>query len=599
MMPVLPPGTVTLYPLPNFLKSIWKILRPHRTRYLVASLVRLSGDIAWLYPPIGIASLITFLSTYHASESTTLFWSITILLCLTSAWRLIALYSAKHTIYRIAEQVELSVQTDALKHMLSLPIAWHERENTGNKIKRIQRGSGSYNYLLRAWINNIIEIGVNFVGITIILSKIDLFIGGLLVAYMAIYMSIGTWLIKPAATAVQRENVTDEENSGLIFEVMNNVRSIKSLGMQQRFIVILSQGMDELFDAIKNRIIRFQTRGFSLDLWNHIFRISVLTFIGAGIIAGRYDIALFLLFQMYFGSITSALQQLSEVMQQITVARLSVGRLQELFCEIPEDDGKTLLPLPHNWKKIEFRNVSFSYGNQAVLQNVSFTVKRGERVGIIGLSGAGKSTLFKLLLKEYDDYAGDILVDGLSLRTIDRTTYYKHVAVVLQDTEVFNFSLQDNVTITGEKDPSKNKALEDALRIAHIDDFLHKLPQGLRTLIGEKGIKLSGGEKQRVGIARALYRQPELLLLDEATSHLDMESEEKIRDSLHQFFQKVTALVIAHRLTTIREMDRIIVLEDGAISEIGTFDDLIQKQGRFFELWNKQDLDDPVQTETT
>jgi ABC-type multidrug transport system fused ATPase/permease subunit len=158
----------------------------------------------------------------------------------------------------------------------------------------------------------------------------------------------------------------------------------------------------------------------------------------------------------------------------------------------------------------------------------------------------------------------------------------------LQDTEVFNFRLRDNITLANIKDANDEKRLQQAIEVAHVTDFLGKMPQGLDTEIGEKGIRLSGGEKQRVGIARAVFKQPDLLFLDEATSHLDLESEEKIRDSLHCFFQSVTAVVIAHRLSTIKEMDRIIVLEEGRIIEEGPFEELYAKKGRFHELWEKQ-----------
>ena len=223
------------------------------------------------------------------------------------------------------------------------------------------------------------------------------------------------------------------------------------------------------------------------------------------------------------------------------------------------------------------------------VKDVSFEVKRGERIGIVGLSGAGKSTLFKLLLKEHESYKGEISIDDTSLHRIKKSSYLKEVAVVLQDTEVFNLSLRNNITIVGTGNDT-DQQVKTATDIANVKDFIDKLPQGMDTIIGEKGVKLSGGEKQRLGIARAVYKKPQILFLDEATSHLDLESEQKIRDSLHKFFQKVTAIVIAHRLTTIKEMDRIIVIEKGRIIEIGSFDELYEKRGRFFELWEKQKL---------
>lgn len=251
-------------------------------------------------------------------------------------------------------------------------------------------------------------------------------------------------------------------------------------------------------------------------------------------------------------------------------------------------DASGTQSFPKHWKEITLKNVSFGYGDAAVLKKISFTIKRGERIGIVGLSGAGKSTLYKLLLKEYEDYTGEILVDNISLKDIRKASYIEHTAVVLQDTEVFNFSLKENITIANGKKARDTKLLNSSLEVAHVTDFVKRLPEGVGTMIGEKGVKLSGGERQRVGIARAVFKQPELLLLDEATSHLDSESEQKIQDSLHHVFKSVTAVAIAHRLSTIREMDRILVLEAGKLIEEGTFEALLKQKGRFAELWQKQ-----------
>ena len=193
-------------------------------------------------------------------------------------------------------------------------------------------------------------------------------------------------------------------------------------------------------------------------------------------------------------------------------------------------------------------------------------------------------------MKERENYEGEILIDNVPLKSISKSDYFRHTAVVMQDTEVFNFPLRSNVTISNYERENDEKLLDKALSVAHVLEFAEKLPQGIDTLIGEKGVKLSGGEKQRVGVARAIFKDPELLLLDEATSHLDVESEEKIQDSLHKFFKSVTAIVIAHRLTTIKEMDKILVIEGGKVIEQGTFTKLHRAKGRFHELWEKQRL---------
>jgi ATP-binding cassette subfamily B protein len=192
------------------------------------------------------------------------------------------------------------------------------------------------------------------------------------------------------------------------------------------------------------------------------------------------------------------------------------------------------------------------------------------------------------MLKEHEHYEGEILVDGTPLRSIRRASMLDRAAVVLQETEVWNFTLRENLAIANPAVATDDALLREALEISHVTDFLPRLPQGVDTVIGEKGVRLSGGEKQRLGIARAIVKRPQILFLDEATSHLDSESEAKIRDSLHRVFQGVTAIVVAHRLSTIREMDRILVLEGGCLLEEGTFQELLARNGRFRELWEKQ-----------
>lgn len=319
----------------------------------------------------------------------------------------------------------------------------------------------------------------------------------------------------------------------------------------------------------------------------------MLVYIGWGIMSGTKNIALLILFIEYFHKMWENIEELSMVTLDFVVAKYGISRMSDILAEpvrIDTERGKTSFPM--QWEQLEVRGVTFGYtAKQSVLSDISFSVRRGEKIGIVGLSGAGKSTLFKLLLKEHENYEGEILIDSVPLRTIKRSSYFDHTAVVLQETEVFNFSLRDNVTLARPQEENNAALLQKALQTAHVTDFLDHLPQGIDTMIGEKGVKLSGGEKQRVGIARAIFKQPNLLFLDEATSHLDLESEEKIRDSLHHFFQEnVTAIVIAHRLSTIKEMDRILVLENGRIIEEGSFRELYDRKGRFYELWEKQKL---------
>jgi len=283
-------------------------------------------------------------------------------------------------------------------------------------------------------------------------------------------------------------------------------------------------------------------------------------------------------------------KELSNVSQDIVVSKQRIARMRDSFHDIPLINSEEVNSFPKDWQKLIVKNVSFSYDEDDVLKNVSFEVKRGEKIGIVGTSGAGKSTLFKLLLKERIHADGEIKIDDTLISTIKTEEYLARVSVVLQDTEVFNQSLKENITIVRPEEAHDKKLFDETLQISHVKDFVSKLKDGVNTLIGEKGVKLSGGERQRLGIARAIFKEPDILLMDEATSHLDIESEKKIQDSLHEFFQNVTAIVIAHRLTTIKLMDKILVIEKGKIIEQGSFDELYAKRGRFHELWEKQQL---------
>jgi ABC-type multidrug transport system fused ATPase/permease subunit len=381
-------------------------------------------------------------------------------------------------------------------------------------------------------------------------------------------------------------NVQEEHVQGQFFEIVNNITTVKWMGLEKPLLMTFQKILKKLMKEIRLRIMYFRVQSGTLGLFNEVFRISLIAYIVYGITQGNYGVGLLAIFLNYFTKMQLAADELAVVTSEFIIQKIRISRMMGILNEKPlvEESGK--LPFPKKWKKIELKNLNFSYLNQRYLYDVNLTINRGEKVGIIGLSGAGKTTILKLLLKLYTDYEGQILIDDVSLQDIKREEYLKHTAVVLQDTEVFNLSLADNISLSSTKRSAKN--LRRAVETSHIKEFLHKLPDGINTLIGEKGVKLSGGEKQRVGIARAVYKEPEILFLDEATSHLDIDSEEMIQDSLKKFFKNITAIVIAHRLSTIKEMDRIIVMKAGRIIEQGSFSYLMSKKGEFHRLWNKQ-----------
>lgn len=573
----------------QFFRFLWRYIRPYRGRFILATIARFVAEIIWLYPAYAIAKVVTLFSEQRTpdlgQQLIFIAWTFGIAVLI----RTVSLYVAHSVGFRIAESAAQDAYQDAFQHLLRLDMQWQERENAGNKLKRMDRGSMSINRMVRFWLRIIIEVSVSLIGMISIISHVTLGLGIALGIFVIVFLLISSLLTNYVTEPETIMNRKEEELQGFAFEAINNIRTVKALDMTPSLVKRIDDQKNKLVEVIKLRISRFQNRTTALNTWAQAFRYASLIYIVFAIYHGQYTIGFLVLFQSYYGSLWNAVSQLSELAPDIISAKYAAARIEHILQEPIQIEGLAgKQQFPKKWQHLTLKNLTFSYDEKPVLQNISLTIQRGEKIGIVGLSGAGKSTLFKLLMKEHEGYMGDIHFDEVPLRNIEKSSYLQSMAAVLQETEVFNFSLEENISIA--RAGKNRERLAKALQVSHVIDFIDKLPSGLKTLIGEKGFRLSGGEKQRVGLARAIYKQPQLLLLDEATSHLDLESEKKIQESLHEFFQTVTAIVIAHRLTTIKEMDRIVVIEDGKIVESGSFSTLFKSKGRFFELWEQQKL---------
>ncbi|MEK7538759.1 MAG: ABC transporter ATP-binding protein [Patescibacteria group bacterium] len=580
-----------MYTTRDLIADVWLYVKADKWRFWLATTCRALSDIAWLYPPYAFAVIVNFFSNYKPEKPLTPLYIAFSLTILAIVLRYAGIYIGKTLMYRISEKAALRAQQKSIEHLILLDMSWHEQESAGSKFKRIERGSSSLDRMLRIWINNFIEITINLIGVIFIITKFDFVIGATTTVFLLTYYTMSRFSRKKVIAVASLLSEKEERRSGILFESISNIRSVKIMSMAQQILSKLSVSGADLFETIKKRIFWYQGGNSARNFYAQIFRISVMIFIVYGITEGVYELGFLVLFAGYFGSVVQSMGELADVSEDFAVAKNSFSRMQSIFqtpITIDSEDGK--VAFPSNWQTISIKNVSFSYHDKLILDDVSLEIRRGEKIGIVGLSGAGKSTLFKLLLKEHESYTGHIYFDDVPLKNISKKDYFNHVAVVLQDIELFDTTLRENITITNTEQSENAELLASAINVAHVRDFMNKLPQGVKSIVGEKGVKLSGGEKQRVGVARAIFKNPQILLMDEATSHLDVESEEKIKDSLHKFFQSVTAVVIAHRLTTVKEMDKIIVIEGGKIIESGNFADLHQKKGRFFELWEKQKL---------
>ncbi|MCM8829750.1 MAG: ABC transporter ATP-binding protein/permease, partial [Candidatus Omnitrophica bacterium] len=236
-------------------------------------------------------------------------------------------------------------------------------------------------------------------------------------------------------------------------------------------------------------------------------------------------------------------------------------------------------------ENIEFQGVYFSYGKKEVLKDITFSLKKGERLGIVGPTGVGKTSLIGLLLRFYDPEKGQILIDGKDIRNYKLETLREHIGFVPQEPILFNDTLKRNISLSGNPDMDKVKK---AVEIAGIKDFIESLPDGYETIAGDRGMSFSGGQKQLISVARAIYKDPEVIILDEATASLDSHSEKTLQEAMERIMKGRTVFIIAHRLSTLRSVDRIIVLKEGRIVEQGTHKQLIDNKGEYYQLWKLQ-----------
>ena len=410
---------------------------------------------------------------------------------------------------------------------------------------------------------------------------------------LAVFISLFVWLMvvrsKPVTEASVAFSAAHTEAEGVAFDVIRNISTVKAQSSEELERRALAAKLDGSVsaDLVARRVFTVTRTWMSAIIntmsWGALF-IGVVLALNHDVSAGIVYLILFYTTQVADLVIQSFL----------TVRSLSrgLGRASKLVGLISEEPevvdapaaGK--LSVPHG--EIEFRAVSFSYSRaHPLMEDLNLTLAPGERVGVVGPSGGGKSTLTRLLLRFMDVTGGEILIDGQSLAGVTQSSLRRHISYVPQDPQMLHRSVARNIWLGNDGPPDLDRIVEVS-RAAHVHDFVSELPEGYDTVVGERGLKLSGGQRQRVAIAQAMLKNAPILVLDEATSALDSSSEQLVQRALWSLMENCTSLVVAHRLSTISRLDRIIVVENGAISDSGTHNELLAHSGTYAELWRHQ-----------
>lgn len=496
-------------------------------------------------------------------------------------WVPVQQYTSKH------------VQLSLFHHLQSLSLRWHLHRQTGEVLKIVDRGTNSINMLLSHLLFNVLPIIVDItIAIVFFVSSFNYIFGLIVFFCMVTYVGVSIMLTEWRTKYRRDMNKLDNEKNAKAVDALLNFETVKYYG-----------AADFEKGQYKEAIVKYQKAEFVSTCSLHLLNIMQNVVITCGMITGtvlcgwgvaysikgqRLTVGDYVLFGTYISQLYGPIQWLGNYYRMIQAAFVDMENMFDLFKEPQEvKDVPNAPPLEITKGEIEFRDVSFHYDpRKPILKNVSFCVPPGHTYALVGHSGGGKSTVVRLLFRFYDVIQGSILIDGKDISQVQQESLRKSIGVVPQDIVMFNNNIKYNIRygrVTATEDE-----IREAAEAADIDDRILTFPNQYDTLVGERGLKLSGGEKQRVAIARTILKSPAVILLDEATSALDTKTERNIQNSLLRVCDGRTTLVVAHRLSTIIHADKILVLEEGRVVETGSHKELLNLQGIYADMWKQQ-----------
>jgi len=490
---------------------------------------------------------------------------------------------------KIAYRASSDLINSSLKHLVNLPLAFHKSQKIGEIVQRFSRAD-NYIYTLvdQAIFSMIPYLLTSFLAFIIIIW-INWILAVIYAIFIIVYVALTIKKTNPIIEYQKKLNKVFEKMYGDIYDRTPNIISIKSNSTEKIEYERNMGNTNKGFHLNNNQVAMWMQMGF----WQSLtFTIGFVALFGTGIYlvsAGRITIGQFVILLAYINFVSNAINMLGSHYKQLQESLVTINRSEKIFSEIPEEyESPGAMELENVQGNVEFSQVYFSYDKEKILDNVSFAAKAGEMIAIVGRSGEGKSTLVDLISRYNIPQKGKIMLDGVDIKKLKLKNLRDAIAIVPQEIDLFNDTIKNNIAYS--KIGASDDEIIRAAELAHCHEFIETFPKKYEQIVGEKGVKLSTGQKQRVAIARAILRDPKILILDEATSALDSESEKYVQEALQEVMKNRTTFVIAHRLSTIRKADLILVLEDGKIVESGDHAELLQHGGVYQKLSELQQI---------
>ena len=479
------------------------------------------------------------------------------------------------------------LRVDLFKKLEWLSIRFYTNKQTGELVSRVINDTAALESLLAHCLPDLLVNGILFIGVLVILLFINVkltLISMVTLPLIFLFVYLFTKMVRPL---FKKSHAKVAELSAVVQDDFSGIKEIQVFNKQNIEAENVRKASYSHRDTIMSALKKSALFHPASELANNLGAV-IITAVG-GIMAynSQLDASEIVAFLFYINMLYRPVNMLGRLSEDLQNSLAASDRVYELFdTESEVKDKKDAVEIGIGNGEIEFKNVNFAYNKADILKNISIKINSGETVALVGPTGVGKTTFINLIARFYDPVSGDILIDGHNLKDIKQSSLRDNISMVLQDVFLFNGSVYDNIAY-GVENPTYDEVI-NAAKVANADEFITQMEKGYDTYIGERGVRLSGGQKQRIAIARAVLRNRPVLILDEATASVDTKTEKYIQQAIETISENKTTIIIAHRLSTVKNADRIIVLDEGKIAEIGTHDELYNKDGIYKKLCDMQ-----------